>query len=493
MAEINELKKEQKKILRDSILTLIGTEIFRLGIGSLLVQLGLSTYLISYLRYFQEKKTLTLQHSYFFRLAFILLYNIFSIFTPYIQKKLGFRIIVIFIGLFGTLYYFILYISKNFYLSLFSHFLCAISVSFALLIERNLMGYFYEIRGRLNGGLSVINSLISSGYNILAEKFIINPFSDEADIDGIFYSFDVSQNLKKYFLIIMAIFIIGTILSLILIIPYDIKKHKNAVFGRKNSPNESEENNESENLVDKEFKEGNDNKILLDEDDNINEKKDLNNKSGSQKKKPKMTILIIKKALKSKRIFRLFLIGVFSSPILAFLNNMWRPIAIRKGIPTIYQQNINTYTPFVNCASTLIFSSLSDSISFKYLYSSLTFIITFVGVTFYFTLKSPLLFTLDLLLNTAASAGRIAIIGPHYMKVFGLKRYIQIGGVIGLYRVIMLPLNYFFMFYFDDIFADKGKENISDMPYIILFISCSALNAISAVLSCFEPEDEFVL
>ena len=88
MDKNDELKKEQKKILRDSILTLIGTEIFRLGIGSLLVQLGLSTYLISYLRYFQEKKTLTLQHSYFFRLTMIIFYNIFGIFTPYIQKKL---------------------------------------------------------------------------------------------------------------------------------------------------------------------------------------------------------------------------------------------------------------------------------------------------------------------------------------------------------------------------------------------------------------------
>ena len=35
------------------------------------------------------------------------------------------------------------------------------------------MGYFYEIRGKLNGGLAFINSLISSGYNMLTEKFII--------------------------------------------------------------------------------------------------------------------------------------------------------------------------------------------------------------------------------------------------------------------------------------------------------------------------------
>jgi hypothetical protein len=491
MNENDAKKKEQKKILKDSIMTLIGTEIFRLGINSLLVELGLSTYLISYLRFFQDKKTLTLQYSYFFRLAMLLVMNIFGIFTPYIQKKLGFRIVVIFIGVSGTLFYFILYLSTNYYLSLFSHFLSAVSNSFALLIERNLMGYFYEIRGKLNGGLAVINSLISSGYNMLAEKYIINPFSDEADIDENFYSFDVSQNLKIYFIIIMIIFILGTIFGLILIIPYDITKHRNAIFGRKNSLNVNEENNVSIN-IENEFKEGDDNKILLDDNDSKEEKESENNKSVSQKKKPKMTILFIKKALKSKRILRLFLMGIFSSPILAFLNNMWRPIAIRKGIPTIYQQNINTYTPFVSCASTLIFSSLSDSISFKYLFISLAFINTFAGACFYFTLSSPLLFTLILLFNTAASAGRLAIIRPHYMKVFGLKRYIQIGGIIGLYRVIMLPLNYFFMFYFDDIFA-KRKENISDKPYIILFISCSALNAISIVLGFFEPEDEFVL
>ena len=127
-------KKEQKKILKDSIKTLIGTEIFRLGIHSLLVQLGLSTYLISYLRFFQDKRTLTLQHSYFFRLTVLLVINILGIFTPYIQKKLGFRTVVIFIGVSGTLYYLILYISTNYYLSLFSHFLSAISNSFALLI-----------------------------------------------------------------------------------------------------------------------------------------------------------------------------------------------------------------------------------------------------------------------------------------------------------------------------------------------------------------------
>jgi Na+/melibiose symporter-like transporter len=135
-------KKEQKKILKDSIKTLIGTEIFRLGIHSLLVQLGLSTYLISYLRFFQDKRTLTLQHSYFFRLTVLLVMNILGIFTPYIQKKIGFKIVLFFTGVSGTLFYLILYLSTNYYLSLCSHFLGAVSFSFSLLIERNLIFIF---------------------------------------------------------------------------------------------------------------------------------------------------------------------------------------------------------------------------------------------------------------------------------------------------------------------------------------------------------------
>ena len=162
--------------------------------------------------------------------------------------------------------------------------------------------------------------------------------------------------------------------------------------------------------------------------------------------------------------------GVFSTPLMSFLMNMWRPIAIRKGIPTIYQQNLNTIRPYVSCASTLIFSWLSDSVSFKYLYSSLSFINTFVGIFFYFTLNSPILFILILLLNTIASSGKMAITPPHYMKVFGLKYFIQLGGVIGLHRVIMSPLIYVFMYFFDQIFATKGTQNVSDVPYIILFI-----------------------
>jgi len=91
--------------------------------------------------------------------------------------------------------------------------------------------------------------------------------------------------------------------------------------------------------------------------------------------------------------------GVFSSLLMSFLMNVWRSVVIRKGIPLVYQQNLNSNRPYAACASTLIFSWFSVSVPFKYLYSSLSFIITLVGIFFYFTLNSPTLFILNLLIK----------------------------------------------------------------------------------------------
>ena len=62
--EEEEIKK--KRILKDGIKTLIGTEIRRFTFGSLMTLQSLNPYIISYLRHCQDEKTLTLQYGYFF-------------------------------------------------------------------------------------------------------------------------------------------------------------------------------------------------------------------------------------------------------------------------------------------------------------------------------------------------------------------------------------------------------------------------------------------
>ena len=174
-------------------------------------------------------------------------------------------------------------------------------------------------------------------------------------------------------------------------------------------------------------------------------------------------------------------------------------MAIRNGIPTSYQQNIESIRPYVECFSSLIFSSLADSIPYRYLYSILSLVSTTVGILFCFTLHSPILFSIIILVESASARGKMALGTPHFLKVFGLKHYLEIGGFISLYIVIILPASQLFLLFFDNKFAkkvDEGEVKITGIfesdnaPYFILFITCGILNGILAFLSCFETEEE---
>ena len=63
--ELKSLKKNNK--FRDGILTLVGTLILSIGTTSTMAITNLSTYLVSYLSYFEPEgaKTLTFEHTYF--------------------------------------------------------------------------------------------------------------------------------------------------------------------------------------------------------------------------------------------------------------------------------------------------------------------------------------------------------------------------------------------------------------------------------------------
>ena len=211
----------------------------------------------------------------------------------------------------------------------------------------------------------------------------------------------------------------------------------------------------------------------------------------SEKPRKRFNFQLIKSALKSRRVLFLFLMGVFSAPLGNFLMSTWRPLGIRKGVPTKYLQDIGTYRPFITCAATLIFSTLTDYCPFRYLYFIFSILSTIVGITFCFSFNSPFFFTLIILLNNVVFTGKMSITGPHYMKVFGLKYYIEIGGVIGLSRVFMSPLCTIFIFIFETYIAAPEGKQISDTPYFILFFTTGLLNVVAAILSLFETEEEF--
>ena len=513
--EVLKKKENNKKVLFGGIRNIIAGEINTLILCSLMSVLSLGVYRISYLRFYQDEKTLDLQYSYFISIAFTITLTICNLFAPTLQNKIGLRGVIICGLIINLISNLILFFSKQYFIDLISYFIFGSGFMATVLMGRNMMYFFFEIRGKLIGTLSIVRALLSMGFGYISELIVVNPESDEADVDGRFYTLNISERVLNYIIINIIITIICYILILIIIVPYDKKKHgKGISFYNKQiiSKNDSNDSNKdeivkeinNENLISINDEEENEKEEIVknedeEKDKNEDEIKDKNDEEENQKlknikkKKQFFAKIFIKKIFKSRRIIFLILMSFFSTPIGTFFNSQWRNIAIRNKIPTSYQQFIVVINSIISCFSTLVFSWLSDSIPFRYLYSVLGFILSFIGVIYCFTFKSPLLFTIIVLVHTLANSGKLAVGLPHFMKVFGLKYYIEISTIIRIPSAILNPLCNVFMFIFDNKYKDNLSEDndtkVSNGPYFILYTIISLLNGISAFLSCFETED----
>ena len=93
----------------------------------------------------------------------------------------------------------------------------------------------------------------------------------------------------------------------------------------------------------------------------------------------------VKKAARSFRVWRLFLMDIFNTPLNNFISIAWRPISINKNMSTDKIQNVNSYTSFVQVFTTPLFGYLSDKIPFRVMKASLGIINCIVGFFFYFS------------------------------------------------------------------------------------------------------------
>ena len=494
--------KTHKEILKDAIRTLIGSEISFFAYLSLLNTINLNIYLISYLRALQSEKTLALEHSYFFAPVLMITFTTMNLFLNPIEKKIGLKASIIIGSIINVLSCLLLYFSENYFLCLLSFGFNAIGCFYFPLTTRNFISYFYEIRGKLLGILSVPQALVNGGFNVLAEKIIINPESDEADVDENYYTYNVAKKYLNYILLCMILIFSSNIIAAILVIPFDKKKHGKGLFKKEKKLRKSIKKDKNENLLSDKKEENEEEDEEEEEEEKVKELQNIeveNLKNNSKELKKKKKDNYMKVAIKSKRVRNFFLMGMFMTPLGNFINSAWRNIAVRNNIPTSYQQNIQTFNPFVTCISTLIFGWLSDSIPFRYLYSGTSFFLTFIGVFFSFTFTSPVLFTIVLLLNTMANAALISISLPHFMKVFGMKHYLEVNAIISFSSFVMIPICSIFMFIFDSNFAEDNHSSSKDIklfdsgnkPYFILFTICACLNAVTGILSCFESEEKF--
>ena len=196
------------------------------------------------------------------------------------------------------------------------------------------------------------------------------------------------------------------------------------------------------------------------------------------------SVVQIKKAAKSFRVWRLFIMGICSSPLNNFILLTWRPISIFKRMPTNKIQNVNSYSSIIQMIATPLFGYLSDKLPFRLMKVTLSLINTIVGYFFYYSFSHVDFFIILILVNSFCFQGAFTLNEPHYMKVFGMKHFIEIAGIVGLASVIMGPINSIFAFTIEKNFQDN-----LDTAYKFMFLSGASLNIVDVVLSLFESDD----
>lgn len=192
-----------------------------------------------------------------------------------------------------------------------------------------------------------------------------------------------------------------------------------------------------------------------------------------------------KKALRSFRVWKLFTLVLCSYLALNLVLICWRPIGVNVGIPTEKLQLIGTINFIMTSIGTPFFGFLSDKIPFRLLYSFIAIITSVVGFAFCYSFGSVTLFMIMVCGMNFILGGYIAVLPPHYMKVFGMKYYVEVGGVVGFANVIMGPICSLFAY-----FVENGVED-KIFAYRIIFITGAAMNIVSLVIGMFESDEEF--
>ena len=482
-----------KTMLLDGIRSVIGGVFHKIVVMCMMAFMGFSTYMISYLKYYQSpsEKPITLNYTYFLMPILTITMGIGIPFSGVLEYKIGTRLTIVYSSLYLILSSVIQYYSKIFFLNALAIFTFAAGFSLSIAITgKNACMYFPKRRGMVSGILAFFGAVFSSILNLFGEKVIINP--DSIDPQRGYYTYEVAKNIKKYYLFQILCVITFTIISVILIVPFDIKKLK----GPKR-PKGKKEKKEEDLLIDN--KAINDEALVNDEngeennEENKEEKqKDIGEKiycglSGMESSllnASNYSMDQVKSAARSFRVWRLFLMNAFSAPLNNFFTITWRPISIYKKMPTYKIQNVNSYISIIQMFTTPLFGYLSDRIPFRAMRVTLGIIDAIVGFLFYFSFKNVDFFIILIILNSFAYWGMFSLNEPHYMKIFGMKHVIEISGIIGLSNVIMGPICSLFAF-----FIEENFQGNLDSVYKYMFIISSSLSIVDICLSCFETDE----
>ena len=437
------------------ILSLIGSVTFVIGIGGVACLSQYSVYITSYIHYFDE--SIDMQYGNLMSPILTSSIGLSAALGGILEKKIGMRLTLTLSFLLLELMVFIFIFLKSIGIVIFLIILLGLSAGLGMpILIKNLMCFYPQKRGVICSLIPSSLILLAAIFSVVGEK-IINPEAEELADGEICYKYETAKNFINYFKMILIINPITSVIGIVI-----MKKFDPAI-----DYDYSEISKTSENTTPNE------------------EKHELNIKEPEKKK---INSQNLKAAIFSKRIW------IICGIIQLYNINIEYSINTFRVFGSLVQINgsVMQYGGAFVGISSLIFAPtwgiVNDKINFPNSAKIIGILCLILGLLLSIFIKSNFIYVTSVLLITIPFAGLKTILQPHIMKVYGVKYFIEIGGVIGGIGSIKTLLLGFLSFGVSK-FYQTGKE--LQVIYRYIFIAGVICCGFGLFLSFIEDESKF--
>jgi MFS family permease len=498
------------------ILTLIGTIIFEIGLGSFFFISNLNVYITSYIHI--KQKFITMHYGNFFSTIMDFGSHLNGLLSGYIENKYGYKTAMIIGNIIIIICSIIFFFQQNIFITylLLFFFGCGIGICLNVPIK-NVCYYLPKKKGFINSIIGNILILSSSFFIFIGEKFI-NYDGYTLKIKDNFYPENIALRTPYYFIIVIIIVPVCTFLSLIFIYKFEndednfnnnnnkkdqlFEENENDISNCDDKVNNNIVNDKENNIIDKQSNiNDNSNNDLIEEEKSENdefnipvkkeEKKEEEEKKESIEKEQSTKINYKKDLipiLKSSKFYRLIGIICFQNFLIKFILSTFRTFGAIIGIKGSLFKYLSILMSTTNIISGPIWGILIDKINAKIVFIIMGLILLFISISFQIFIESQIMFIFLIILNVIVMGGFHSIIYPHVIEVFGIKYSIEINGVISIFSgfvgIFVSVLSFVVSLFYDN-------ENIQ-IPYKNIYLFGGFLDLFSILLSLNYNTDNFL-
>ena len=445
------------------ILSAVSAVIFHLVYDLIMITGNFTVYFLSYIRY--KQTWVDINYGNLMRPVVLLALSIFSPLSGVLEHFFGIRIAV-FIGAFIVeIGFVLLYFQRNIWHFYSLTVLLGIGTGLSSeILVKNACCYYPDKKGLISSSIASIGTLVSSGYSILGE-FMINP--ERVELKGnneTYYEESIAERSRTFFLSLMIIIPIITLLSLFLLYTYspeceiNTRKIEDEIKG----PMLEEENEESK-------------------EDN-NSRRDVSNSFSKSTYKSN-----IMKAIKRWRFWRNTLIMGLMPYIIYFEESTSRPYSSILGVDTTVIGFMAGSTNILGCLINPIWAFGVDKFGFQPVIKIIASLIIFVSIYFCIFMGNKVFYVIGLYISCTLRGGILSSFIPHIMHIFGLKYFLIIGGLGRLFTQL-IGFSAGLVSIIISIFR-KGLQ--LTLPYRIVCIFSLGFAIFGLFLSFYENDDKF--